>query len=295
MDLGLLARLKRLAIIAMFSDDDLMDILVLKGGNLLDSIYAIAYRSSMDVDFSMEGEFGEGELTTIAEKIRRTLTDTFKAEGFTAFDINFIVRPKKPLSPDVRDFWGGYRVEFKVVETEKYERLHTDQRALRMAAINLGKSNEKKFFIDISKFEFCAPKREVDLEEGYTIYVYTPEMLVFEKIRAICQQMSEYTAVVPNIGKSARARDFFDIYTVLQHWKVDIAAPENLELLGNIFAAKRVPVELIQKIPEYRDFHRPDFSSVRDTVKADVELQDFDFYFDYVVEKLAALKALWEK
>ncbi len=65
--------------------------------------------------------------------------------------------------------------------------------------------------------------------------------------------------------------------------------------MGNIFAAKRVPVELIQKIPEYRDFHRPDFSSVRDTVKADVELQDFDFYFDYVVEKLAALKALWEK
>ncbi len=209
MGLGLLARLKRLAIIAMFSDDDLMDILVLKGGNLLDSIYAIAYRSSMDVDFSMEGEFGEGELTTIAEKIRRTLTDTFKAEGFTAFDINFIVRPKKPLSPDVRDFWGGYRVEFKVVETEKYERLHTDQRAPRMAAINLGKSNEKKFFIDISKFEFCAPKREVDLEEGYTVYVYTPEMLVFEKIRAICQQMSEYTAVVPNIGKSAQPRQGF--------------------------------------------------------------------------------------
>lgn len=295
MDLDLLARLKRLAIIAMFSDDDLMDILVLKGGNLLDSIYAIAYRSSMDVDFSMEGEFDEGELNAIVEKIRKALTDTFKAEGFMAFDINFLVRPKKPLSPDVRDFWGGYRVEFKVIETEKYEKVYADPRALRMAAISLGKRNEKKFFIDISKFEFCFAKRAVDLEEGYTIYVYTPEMLVCEKIRAICQQMPEYVAVVPNVGKSARARDFFDIYTILQHWSLDIAAQDNLELLRNIFAAKRVPVELIQKIPEYRDFHRPDFSSVRDTVKVDVELQDFDFYFDYVVEKLASLKALWEK
>jgi hypothetical protein len=35
-----------------------------------------------------------------------------------------------------------------------------------------------------------------------TIYVYSPEMIVFEKIRAICQQMEEYGLVVPNSGKS---------------------------------------------------------------------------------------------
>src|SRR5690349_206651 len=110
MDLELLARLKRLVIIAMFSDDDLMDILVLKGGNLLDSIYAIAYRSSMDVDFSMEGEFSEEEHGRIEAKIRKALSDTFQAEGFTIFDMTFRVRPKKGRSADLCDFWGGYRV-----------------------------------------------------------------------------------------------------------------------------------------------------------------------------------------
>jgi len=295
MDLELLARFKRLVIIAMFSDDDLMDTLVLKGGNLLDSIYAMAYRSSMDVDFSMEGEFNEEEIGNIEAKIRRALIETFKAEGFTPFDINFMVRPKKGLSPDVRDFWGGYRVEFKVIETEKYESLRQDQRSLRMAAISLGKSHEKKFLIDISKFEFCASKCEMDLEEGYTIYVYTPEMIALEKIRAICQQMPEYDHIIPNVGKSARARDFFDIYTIFECCNFDIALNENIELLRNIFAAKRVPLSLIQKIPDYREFHRPDFVSVKDTVKANVELKEFDFYFDYVVEKIAVLKALWEE
>lgn len=295
MDLELLARLKRLAIIAMFSDDDLMDILVLKGGNLLDAIYAIASRSSMDVDFSMPGEFSAEELGLMEAKIRKALTDTFKAEGFTVFDFNFMIRPKKGLSPDLSDFWGGYRVEFKVIETKRYEQLHNDQHSLRMASISLGKSHEKKFLIDISKFEFCASKREMDLEEGYTIYVYSPEMIVFEKIRAICQQMPEYDVVIPQVGKSARARDFFDIYTILQRWKIDFMEQENIELLQNIFAAKRVPLYLIEIIPQYREFHRPDFSSVKDTIKADVELKEFDFYFDYVIDKLVPLKALWKK
>jgi hypothetical protein len=168
MDLELLERLKRLAIIAMFSDDDLLDILVLKGGNLLDAIYRIAFRGSMDVDFSMEGEFREDELDLIEAKIARALADTFKPEGFTVFDINFMRRPKKALPPEIGNFWGGYRVEFKVIESSKHEGLKKDPRALRMAAISLGRSHEKKFMIDISKFEYCATKREMDLEEGYT-------------------------------------------------------------------------------------------------------------------------------
>jgi hypothetical protein len=133
------------------------------------------------------------------------------------------------------------------------------------------------------------------ISPGYTIYVYTLEMLAFEKIRAICQQMDEYDSSVPSTGKSARARDFFDIYTILEHCPVDFLAGDNRTLLENIFAAKKVPLRLIGKIPEYREFHRPDFASVKDTMKEGMELKDFDFYFDYVVEKLAPLKALWEE
>jgi len=62
-------RIKKLVIIAMFSDDDLMDILVLKGGNAIDTIHNIALRSSIDVDFSIENEFSKDELEAIGQKI----------------------------------------------------------------------------------------------------------------------------------------------------------------------------------------------------------------------------------
>ncbi len=42
LDLDKLEQIKRITIIALFSDDDLMDSLVLKGGNALDMIYGIA-------------------------------------------------------------------------------------------------------------------------------------------------------------------------------------------------------------------------------------------------------------
>ena len=41
--------IKRLALIAMFSDDDLMQTLVLKGGNAMDLIYNVGHRASRDL------------------------------------------------------------------------------------------------------------------------------------------------------------------------------------------------------------------------------------------------------
>jgi predicted nucleotidyltransferase component of viral defense system len=50
-------RIKELVVIAMFSDDELMDRLVLKGGNALDIIHQVSVRASIDVDFSMSDDF----------------------------------------------------------------------------------------------------------------------------------------------------------------------------------------------------------------------------------------------
>jgi hypothetical protein len=64
-------------------------------------------------------------------------------------------------------------------------------------------------------------------------------------------------------------------------------------LLKLIFEAKRVPVELLGKIGGFREFHRADFKSVVDTVKPGVALQDFDFYFDFLLQQAdRLLKAL---
>ena len=290
LDLDKLDIIKRLAIIAIFSDDDLMDYFVLKGGNALDIVYNIADRASLDLDFSTDRSFSNAEVCVVEDKIHKVLTDTFRANGFEAFDIQFKQVPESTKLP-VPDFWGGYLVEFKVIEKSKFSALQNDQRALRTNAIEAGPEHRRKFKISISKLEYCAPKEPRELDD-YTIYVYTPEMILFEKLRAICQQMPEYG---PNTTPAARARDFFDIYTVVEHFRIDLLSSQRTTLLKNIFKAKKVPLSLIGNIKEYREYHRPDFASVEATVKPNRKLKDFDFYFDYVIQKCERLKSLWEK
>ncbi len=119
-------------------------------------------------------------------------------------------------------------------------------------------------------------------------------MIVIEKLRAICQQMPEYSEVVNNPNRSARARDFFDIFTILDQCQVDLASSRNLELMMNIFRAKRVPLKFLGIIHRYREYHRGDFNSVKDTVNPGLDLKDFDYYFDYVVNAIKPLEPFWK-
>jgi hypothetical protein len=107
-DLEKLNRIKRLAIVALFSDDDLMDCLVLKGGNALDIVYDIADRASLDLDFSTDRSFRPEEVQVLGQKIRTVLSETFRAQGFEAFDIRFKEVPESPAAAQP-DFWGDIR------------------------------------------------------------------------------------------------------------------------------------------------------------------------------------------
>ena len=124
--------------------------------------------------------------------------------------------------------------------------------------------------------------------DSYTIYVYSPAMIVVEKLRAICQQMPEYAL---RSQPSPRARDFYDIWRVMTKTGLELAAPEIIELARHIFAAKKVPLALLGRLSEQREVHRPDWPAV---VAAVAEtLNDFDFYFNFVMERVAALQTLW--
>ncbi len=289
MDIEKLEQIKRIAIIALFSDDDLMDSLVLKGGNALDIVYRVAQRSSLDLDFSTDKGFDKAEIPVIKNKMEKVLKETFREHGYKVFDISLTEVPEASSTPQP-EFWGGYVLQFKVIEATKYNELQNNPRSLRVNAIEVSPNHKRILKVSISKFEYCVPKTESELDY-YTIYVYTPEMIVFEKLRAICQQMPEYT---PNSTKTARARDFFDIYTVMKHFKINLTSPRNDDLLRKIFDAKKVPLSLIGKITQYREYHRPDFASVEATAKPKTRLKTFDFYFDYVMNKCKALQTLWE-
>ena len=68
----------------------------------------------------------------------------------------------------------------------------------------MGPRQERKFSVDVSKHEYTASTIQLDFGD-YTIPVYTLEMIVGEKLRAICQQMSAYAIKGP---ATQRARDF---------------------------------------------------------------------------------------
>jgi hypothetical protein len=179
------------------------------------------------------------------------------------------------LTPDMADFWGGYCIEFKLAEKAVFEAFSADIQSLRINALPLGRSS--KFLIDISKFEYTAGKQPKDLD-GYRVFVYSPEMMVAEKLRAICQQMAEYGPVIKRGRPGAsRARDFVDIHALVTQRGIDMSTQENSKLIFHMFGAKRVPLALLGLIGKYREFHRMDFQAVKDTVRPGVMLAEFNF------------------
>jgi hypothetical protein len=277
---------RRTAITAMFSDDLLFGRLVLKGGNALTLALGISDRTSLDLDFSIENDFEDIDDTQ--RRILVALTKRFGSVGLVIFDFRFDKKPAVAREGgDTR--WGGYVVHFKLMEKYKYEDLGNDTDAVRRDSLVVGPNQQRVFTIDLSKCEYVKGKRELELDD-YTIYVYSPEMIALEKLRAICQQMPGYTL---NRTPVPRARDFYDIHLIVNKTVIDLASDENLELARHIFAAKDVPINLLAKIPDYKEFHRADWDSVRASTKG--SLHDFDYYFSFVITISNSMKSLWNE
>lgn len=290
-DNNLLDRIKLLAIQAMFLDDELLDQLVLKGGNAMALVHRVSARASVDLDFSMKHDFANA-IDEIRVRIERTLHTTFHEGGFEVFDFKMIETPKA-ISEDMKSFWGGYGVEFKLATAEHHAQYKDSIDELRKRAINLG--HGAKFLIDISRFEFVEDKQIHDVG-GTVIYVYSPAMIVAEKLRAICQQMPDYGPIVKRArAGSERAKDFVDIYVLVSGLGIDVLEERNQQILASMFEAKKVPLYFLGKIQETHDFHVAGADAVKATVAQDFVLQEFRYYFDFVVRLADQLKPLWNK
>jgi predicted nucleotidyltransferase component of viral defense system len=282
-----LESIKKMAIVAMFSDDELMDHLVLKGGNAMDMIYEVNSRGSVDLDFSLRGDL---DIAGAQSKVERALRNTFELEGYLAFDIKASARPNK-MPDELAAFWGGYLVEFKLIALKRAKDVDFEIDTMRREAIKLGKG--PTFEIDISRHEYTEDMQQHELL-GYRIYVYSPEMIVCEKLRAICQQMPEYADVIKRNGLgNQRARDFIDIEALVKKFGIDVGSERAKYVVRQMFEIKRVPLELIPKISATKGFHALGFEEVRAAMKPGVKLEPFEYYFDFVVEQCMKLESLW--
>ena len=285
-------KVRKLTIIALVSDDALMEKLVLKGGNAIPFYGGEApVRRSLDLDFSLDGDLGPIEKET--EKMERLLRQTLKPERLEVFDVRLEKAPPGIERDTLGDFWGGYTLEFKVLSAEDFGRLAGKPEKRSLQAIESSPGGKRTFTVDMSRHEHCKGKVPKKVG-GFTVFVYSPTMLVCEKIRAICQQMEEYRRIVESRSRRPRARDFYDIHALTTQCGVKLDGDEAWEHIKACFRAKRVPLPLLGRISAEREFHRENFQSVRDTVPRAVALRDFDFYVEHLVGGIAPLQPRWE-
>ncbi len=284
-DLNLINKIKRIVITSLVSDDDLYELLILKGGNAISLGYGLEDRASYDLDYSLEEDFPDRE--QVAARIRELLEEGFAANGYVCFDYEFVDRPRTQTQNE--SFWGGYNILFKLIEESEFRKINGDLDAARSKhALRLNPSGSPKFSIDISKFEYIGGHVVTKEIDHISYQLYAPELLVAEKLRALCQKLPEYTTDILKQSKPdkerARARDFYDIYILTQYAAFDPGTDSFKEALRHVFDAKKVPYDYLKRIRSMKEVHRLDFLGLVDTINdKDAAKNGFEFYFDYML------------
>jgi len=280
--------LRRQFVIALACDDELFELLILKGGNALALVHEIGLRASLDLDYSLAAEPQDDQ--ALGRRLESALKHSLGHSSLTVFDWNFSARPAKPA--DGQDpLWGGYLAEFKVIETKLWAKLGGDLDKARNCAWNITPAGgaPRKFRLELSRNERCEGAGTKEVGDGVTVRIYTPAMIAAEKLRSLCQQMQQYTH---SSKRKARGRDFYDIHAVIIEASVNLASDSNLELIRQVFAAKRVPLGLLELIETELPFHEGEWDSVRDSIPAESP-SDFKFYSDFVLAEVRKLEPLW--
>ena len=270
-------------LVAVCSDEWLFDRLVLKGGNALALIYRIGERVSLDLDFSMEGDFEDIE--EAGTRFENALIKEFAPRGLHLFGFHFEAKPQVPVDY----WWGGYSCTFKLIPTELAERLSYNNNDMsRQALVTDAVSQRRKFTLEISKYEFVkAETRSVGDGED-KIKVYSPALLAAEKLRALLQQHPDYPVISP-ATKRSRGRDVYDIWVISDALALDLGS--HYDYVCATFNAKRVDMDLLSRLDEVRSLHEASWSDVEASV-GDV-IEPFEFYFNFVKDIADRLHALW--
>ena len=232
--------------------------------------------------------FKDKDFERLSRVFGEYLNEEFAEIGLVAYDVKFIKKPKTGSIPE----WRGYNLEFKLIEREKFEKFGDDIEAIRRNAIKINESTQEvKYTVDISSYEYVdkAIKKDID---GLILRVYTPEMILIEKVRALCQTMPKYKEIVSSARQKKRARDLYDIWMICQHFK-NLNLTE--EVFKNIFAAKRVPLAFLDNFEILREQNREDWEVVRQTISHDEETKDYDYYFDFVKNLIEPFRIHEEK
>ena len=259
-------------VIAIYGSPRLAKLLILKGGSAMRLFDEQKARLSIDADFSIK------DVLTDTDPVFREMESCFAARfathGFDLIDFRAAKRPRK-LRQGFPEWWGGWACEFKLVDRKHRKRTLETRR--RNALIPDG-ANSPKVQIDLSEHEYCGKQRTKTID-GVRIRAYSREMLVLEKLRAICQQHPDYPY---RQQTKNRARDFYDIYHLTDDTSEKFTHRCQHHLKA-VFDAKEVPLWTLRALWDddaFIDEFRLGFDQVKDTVRG--RLSDFSTYLEHV-------------
>lgn len=274
--------IKRSIIRALVSDDEIMASIVLKGGSAIEMFYnqRQTARFSGDLDFSLKEDFDD--LTELRDKIQKLLLNEFKDSPLKPIDITLTdVTSKLNVTPI-----KGYVLELKLITEDNLKK--AGENPQRQSKMTENMYHGKKFEVEFSGDEYSEGYQYQDIE-GLTVQVYTPDMIVCEKLRAICQQMPEHkeTNQIRSPGRG-RARDFYDIYYLMENFEISLVSNDCMHILKEMFSIKNVDLSYLKLISNYFEMHLADEPSLKSTAPHS-DLKPFKFYFDYVVNLISGL------
>ena len=246
--------------------------ILIKGGQAIRIKEGIKQRLSVDIDASVKGAIPEPGSFFV--RFKKSLDKQFGKLKLIVIDFKEAKRPKNP-HPDAPDFWTGWKVVFKLREKNS-----------RNAIVPDG-SGSPKITVDLSEYEYCDDFESMELRIGSTsektiTYWYSTEMLVVEKIRAICQQHPDYSN---RRTATSRARDFYDIANLVEkktkNQEMQGFGEKCAKLVEPIFAAKKVDKKIIKRIfePEFVAEMSKGWPMVLNTIPS-ADRQEFEVYVD---------------
>jgi len=102
--------------------------------------------------------------------IEKALQRWFEPKLYFVIDVTIREEPRH-LSEEFCEFWGGYKVEFKIIDAATYNDCGGDERRIRMVAMNMA-DGSKRFPPDISKHKYVEEK-VAELIDDITVYAYS--------------------------------------------------------------------------------------------------------------------------
>ncbi len=227
-------------------------------------------RLSIDADFSVNTDIDNE--SKFFQNLKSSVGASFRRKKLDIIDFEWNIKPKK-IRENYPVWWGGWLCEFKLVS---FQQRGKSIEAKRRNALIPDGANSSKVTVEISKHEYCGKKRTKTIQ-GVKIFGYSRELLVLEKIRAICQQHPDYAYR----SSKNRARDFYDIYELTADIDDGFISACSSQI-EKVFRAKEVPLKIVASLwdVDFIDEQRRGFVEVKDTVIG--KIHNFDVYVEHL-------------